>query len=143
MLESHKVRIMKELSPDIVENLVAAAKQAQKNAYAPYSNFKVGAAVLTPGGDVYRGCNVENASYGLTICAERNAVFQAVASGEKEITALAIVTDAEEPSPPCGACRQVLVEFASDIPIILKSLNGKRVIKSLDDLLPHRFHLEE
>ena len=134
---------METIDPEIVEELVAAARKVRDNAYAPYSNFKVGAAVLAESGRIFVGCNVENASYGLTVCAERNAVFHAVANGETDLVTVAIVSDAPNPAPPCGACRQVLVEFAGDIPVILENTKRKRRIFSLMELLPHRFQFHE
>jgi len=134
---------MEALSTEKMDELVEKAREARDKAYAPYSEFKVGAAVLTASGKIFPGCNVENASYGLTICAERNAVFQAVASGERGIEALAIVADTPRGAPPCGACRQVLAEFADDIPVIVANLEGGRIILSLDRLLPHRFQFED
>ncbi|MBI5804518.1 cytidine deaminase [candidate division TA06 bacterium] len=118
--------------------LISAAKKAKEKAYAPYSKFKVGAALLAKSGQVYTGCNVENASYGLTCCAERNAVFQAVGRGERDFIAIAIVSDSPEPTAPCGACRQVLNEFAPDLEVIMA---GKKVSMktSLKKLLPLAF----
>lgn len=119
--------------------LLAAAIKARQNAYAPYSKFKVGAAVRTADG-IYQGCNVENASYGLTCCAERNAIFAAIAGGAKGIEALCVVADTKEPVSPCGACRQVMAEFK--IPkIILANLEGKAAIYTYDELLPYSFSL--
>ena len=120
------------------ELLIDSAKKAQKNAYAPYSGFKVGAALLTKSGKIYTGCNVENASYGLACCAERNAVFKAISEGEKEFRAIAIMSDSAEPTAPCGACRQVLNEFAPNIKIIMTGLKGTK-ISSLKKLLPCAF----
>ena len=120
------------------ELLIDSAKKAQKNAYAPYSGFKVGAALLTKSGKIYTGCNVENASYGLACCAERNAVFKAISEGEKEFRAIAIMSDSAEPTAPCGACRQVLNEFAPNIKIIMTGLKGTK-ISSLKKLLPSAF----
>ena len=97
---------------DKKEELLAAARQAREKAYAPYSNFRVGAAVLGSGGRIYSGCNVENASFGLTCCAERNAIFAMVAAGETEIREILVIGESEEFLPPCGACRQVIAEFA-------------------------------
>jgi cytidine deaminase len=120
--------------------LVAVAKEASEKAYAPYSKFKVGAALLTQSGKIYRGCNVENASYSLTICAERNAVFQALAEGDSDFVAIAIYVDSDKTFPPCGACRQVLSEFASDLPVFVA--NRKSTTEtSLAKLLPERFSL--
>jgi cytidine deaminase len=111
---------------------------ARDKAYAPYSNFRVGAAVQA-GERVYPGCNVENASYGLTICAERAAVFAAVAAGETRIDAVVVVTDTPTPTTPCGACRQVLREFGTDIRVLCATLSGVRHEFALDDLLPSSF----
>ena len=105
--------------------LLEESKLAREYAYAPYSKFKVGAALLTADGTIYRGCNVENASYGLTNCAERTAFFKAVSSGEKDFVALAIIGDTEQPITPCGACRQVMVEFCKpEMPVYLTNLKG-------------------
>ena len=120
-----------------VESLVAAAERARERAYAPYSRFRVGAAVLA-GGRVYDGCNVENASYGLTVCAERVAVFAAVAAGERQIDAVAVVTDAGRPVAPCGACRQVLFEFGPAITVIMQS-GDRTAVRPLAALLPDAF----
>jgi cytidine deaminase len=118
--------------------LIEAARNARENAYAPYSKFPVGAAVLCASGRIYIGCNVENASYGLSVCAERNAVGQAIVNGEKRVLAAAIATRAR-PCPPCGMCRQVLAEFAGpDAPIALVT-GRSRTIHQLGDLLPHAF----
>lgn len=118
--------------------LITAAQVAKQKAYAPYSKFKVGAALLTKSGKIYTGCNVENASYGLACCAERNAMFKALSEGEREFRAIAIVSDGMEPTAPCGACRQVLNEFAPDISVIMQ---GKKRIKktTLKKLLPFAF----
>lgn len=128
-----------DLSPQWAE-LVAAAEQARVRAYAPYSHFAVGAAVCTPSGAVYAGCNIENASYGLTVCAERVAVWQAVAAGETALSALAVYTP--EMASPCGACRQVLAEFAPDLPILLADAQGHVLVTSLRALLPMSFTLQ-
>lgn len=113
------------------------------NAYAPYSNFKVGAAVLAESGRIYSGCNVENASYGLSVCAERVAILKAVSEGEREIRAVAISNSSGKPSPPCGACRQVMAEFApKDEPMMTYLVSDQGVeTYTLDDLLPHAFRL--
>ena len=121
------------------EMLVLAAWQARETAYAPYSKFRVGAAVLAGTGKVYSGVNVENASFGLTICAERAAVFAAVGAGEREIRAVAVVTEAERPTPPCGACRQVLWEFGSAAVVVAANRTGGWREWRLRDLLPDAF----
>ncbi len=119
------------------EELVARAVEAKKQAYAPYSNFRVGAAVLMDDGSIFEGCNVENASYGLTICAERNAIFHAVFSGKKKITAVAVTSDDEQFLTPCGACRQVISEFADEnTNIILTTVRGDVRIVKFEKLFP-------
>lgn len=119
-----------------------AARAASERAYCPYSRFHVGAALLGESGRVYAGCNVENASYGLTMCAERNAVFQAVASGERTFTAVAIYTPTPEPAVPCGACRQVLHEFAPEALVYCFAESGPPRRFGVAKLLPHAFRLE-
>jgi cytidine deaminase len=121
------------------ESLVAEARRALANAHAPYSRFPVGAALLAESGRVYLAVNVENASYGLSVCAERSAVFAAVAAGEKRFKAIAVVTDTADPTPPCGACRQVLREFVTDLPVHLAGRAGAIVTKRLGELLPFAF----
>lgn len=122
------------------EELIETARQYREHSYSPYSRFKVGAAVLTAGGKVYGGCNIENSSYGLTICAERTAVFKAVSEGERELAALAVIADTEGPCSPCGACRQVMADFK--IPrIIMANLRGEVKTTSLAELLPFAFGL--
>jgi cytidine deaminase len=119
--------------------LVAAARAARRNAYAPYSRFRVGAAVLA-GRAVFRGVNVENASYGLTVCAERVAVGAAVAAGVRQLDAVAIASGTREPTPPCGACLQVLAEFGGpDLPVVLAGAGGRIVETTLGELMPHAF----
>ncbi|WP_293720236.1 cytidine deaminase [uncultured Phascolarctobacterium sp.] len=120
------------------KKLLAAALAARENAYAPYSKFKVGAAVETADGHIFTGCNVENASYGLTCCAERNAVFAAIGSGARSFKALCVVADTEEPVAPCGACRQVLAEFPFE-KIILANCKGLTKIMTVTELLPDGF----
>lgn len=117
------------------QELIQRAIAARLNAHAPYSNFQVGAALLAKDGRVFNGCNVENLSYGLTICAERNAVFAAVAAGVKEFAAIAIVADTREPISPCGACRQVMAEFG-DFKVISATLDGKVFESTIAALLP-------
>lgn len=126
-------------SPDW-EAPLAAAWEAWGRAYAPYSGFRVGAALVYPGGRIVSGCNVENASYPVGLCAERGAVSAAVAQGLRRPgpLALVVVTEAEQLTPPCGACRQVLAEFAAELPILLAN-REKRALHRLEDLLPHAF----
>lgn len=116
--------------------LIADALQARERAYAPYSHFTVGAALKTRNGRVFTGCNIENLSYGLTICAERADVFAAVAAGEREFEALAVVADSLSPVTPCGACRQVLAEFSPSLPVCSANLEGKVYTSSIAELLP-------
>ena len=122
--------------------LLDQAKSASEKAYAPYSGYKVGAALLCSDGTVFTGCNVENASYSLTICAERNAVFQAVAAGQRDFLALAIYVDGEVLFPPCGACRQVLAEFNPNLHILYANRLGS-ILSDLDTLLTQAFTLSE
>src|SRR5215831_17673578 len=123
----------------MTNDLVARATAARQRAIAPYSGFKVGAALRGKGGTIYEGCNVESASYGLTVCAERVALLKALSEGEREFSAIAVVTDAAEATPPCGACRQLLWEFCGDIAVYLHSLTGHNERMSLATLLPHPF----
>ena len=122
-----------------LQTLLAAARAARARAYAPYSRFAVGAAVLDEQGRVHAGCNVENASYGLTICAERAAVCAAVAAGARDLVAVAIATDLEQPGRPCGACRQVLAEFGLGMQVLLVGRAGVRQQTTLRALLPDPF----
>ncbi|MDY0941242.1 cytidine deaminase [Priestia megaterium] len=120
----------------LIDEAIAASKQA----YVPYSHFHVGAALLTTDGKIYRGCNIENASYGLTNCAERTAIFKAVSEGDKQFSAIAVVGDTDGPISPCGACRQVLAEFCDDnTQIILANLKGDFVITNINEILPGYF----
>ncbi len=121
------------------QRLVAAARAVRENAYAPASHFLVGAAVLAEDGQVFVGCNVENASYGLTICAERAAVCAAVAAGARRLEAVAVVTGLDDPARPCGACRQVLAEFGAAMPVLLAGSGADVVEMSLSSLLPDPF----
>jgi cytidine deaminase len=123
----------------IVQALREAAIQALQNSYSPYSHFPVGAAVLAENGEVFAACNVENASFGLTICAERNAVFHAVAKGHRKIRAVVVVTLTDQPTPPCGACRQVINEFASDAEVFSFGKGGSVAHAGLRQLLPDAF----
>lgn len=127
-----------EPSREDIERLVAAARSVRRRAYAPYSGFHVGAAVLADG-RIYRGANVENASYPLSVCAERNAVAAAVAAGRRRIEAVAVVAGDEEPTPPCGGCRQVLHEFGPGMLVVSETTAGRRARWRLDELLPAAF----
>jgi cytidine deaminase len=118
------------------KSLIDAASSARGRAYAPYSKFSVGAALLTKSGKIFAGCNVENISLGLTICAERAAVAAAVADGEKEFAAIAVVTEFPEPVFPCGACRQVLAEFNPELEVVTATTEGRSETVSLAELLP-------
>jgi cytidine deaminase len=119
--------------------LIAAARTAREHAHAPYSNFRVGAAVHATSGRVFTGCNVENATYGLTLCAERVAIFKAVSEGERGFDAVAVVADTDTLTPPCGACRQILWEFCGNAEVILANLKGKIDRYRLADLFPKPF----
>jgi len=119
--------------------LIAAAKQARENAHAPYSNFRVGAALRAKSGRVFSGCNVENATLGLTCCAERTAIFKAVSEGERGFEAIAVVADTDTLTPPCGACRQIIWEFCGDVPVIMANLKGKVLQEKMSILLPRAF----
>ncbi len=127
------------ITKDEISILLAEAKKVRENAYAPYSQFKVGAALLGSDGTVYTGCNVENVSYGLTNCAERAALFKAVSLGQKEFRAIAIFADTEEFCSPCGACRQVLAEFGN-LPVVQFNKHGEYLINTVAELLPGSFH---
>ena len=126
--------------PSDWQELYQKALEARNKAYAPYSHFPVGAAVCTRSGQIYTGCNIENASYGLTVCAERVAAWKAVSAGERELLRLALVTS--DGSTPCGACRQVLQEFAPGLEILLADTSGNARIVNLDTLLPDAFILK-
>ena len=119
--------------------LLEHAKHAREKAYVPYSKFKVGAAVMTRSGQIFEGCNIENASYGLANCAERTAIFKAVSEGEQDLIAIAVVADCKIPVPPCGACRQVISEFNPEMPVILGNLKGDIAEYTIDQLLPGAF----
>ncbi len=123
------------------DELVNAARAGRANAWAPFSTFAVGAALRHRDGRIVTGCNVENATYGLTICAERVAVFKAISEGMRpgEFIAVAVVADTEEPTPPCGACRQILWEFCGDIPVVLATPTEVKVVLGMRELLPHPF----
>lgn len=121
------------------KELIKEATAARENAYAPYSNFQVGAAVEGESGTIYIGCNVESASYGLTVCAERVAIWKGISRGEKRFKQIAVVVDTEELTPPCGVCRQIIWEFCGDVPVILSNLEGKSEIIQMSELLPRAF----
>ncbi|MFC5557677.1 cytidine deaminase [Ureibacillus thermophilus] len=127
-----------------METLFEEAKKARENAYAPYSKFSVGAALITKSGKIYRGCNIENASFGLTNCAERTAIFKAVSEGERDFQALLVVADTKDPVSPCGACRQVLAEFCPPtMPVYLANVNGNIEQTTVEQLLPSSFKSED
>jgi cytidine deaminase len=120
-------------------DVIAAARSAREFAVAPYSNFKVGAALLSRAGKIFSGCNVENASYGLTVCAERVALLKALSEGEREFAMIAVVADTAAPTPPCGPCRQLLWEYCGNIPVLLANLTTTTGRHSMSDLLPFPF----
>src|SRR6202023_3544913 len=119
--------------------LIAAARIAREHAHAPYSNFRVGAAVRAKSGRIFTGCNVENATFGLTLCAERVAIFKAISEGERGFDAVAVVTDTDTLTSPCGACRQIIWEFCGDVPVILSNLKGKMEVLQMRNLFPKPF----
>ena len=121
------------------EELVEAAKAAREHSHAPFSKFRVGAALETEDGEIISGCNVESASYGLTVCAERVAVWKAISEGKHNVKSIAVVTDTDELTPPCGVCRQIIWEFGGNIPVTLANLDGKRETIEMKDLLPRAF----
>jgi cytidine deaminase len=121
------------------DHLITVAKQARENAHAPFSNFRVGAALRATSGRVFGGCNVENATYGLTVCAERIAIFKALSEGERGFDSISVVTDTDTLTPPCGACRQLIWEFCGDIPVILANLKGKTEVLQMRELFPRPF----
>ena len=121
------------------EALIVAARSVREHAHAPYSNFRVGAAVRAKSGRIFTGCNVENATYGLTLCAERVAIFKAISEGERGFDAVAVVADTDSLTPPCGACRQILWEFGGDLEVVLANLKEETGRHRLKDLLPLPF----
>lgn len=123
--------------------LVAAATAARDKSHSPYSHFAVGAAVLMEDGSIHTGCNVENRSFGMTICAERTAIVTAVSQGLRRPQAIAVVTDTDPPAAPCGACREVLAEFADELPVLLCNLQGDRQLMQLSELFPLPFKLPQ
>lgn len=120
-------------------SLIAAARASRENAHAAYSNFRVGAALRAKSGRIFGGCNVENATYGLTVCAERVAIFKAISDGERGFDAIAVVTDAGRLTPPCGACRQIIWEFCGDVEVILANLKGDVETHRMSALFPNPF----
>ena len=129
---------MTRLPPDLQEQLLQAAREIRPRAYAPYSGFHVGAALLA-GGEIFRGVNIENASYPVSLCAERSAIAHAVTAGHRAFDAVAVVADAEEPTPPCGMCRQKLNEFGPDMLVICEGSTGNQEAWTLSTLLAHAF----
>lgn len=127
------------LDEKVRQQLLDRARRAREHAYAPYSNFKVGAAVLTATGKIFSGCNIENASLGATLCAERVAILTAVAAGCRDLTALAIIADTPEPVPPCGLCCQVLAEFNPDCQVLMATMSDQWRPANLKELLPLAF----
>lgn len=138
-IERMESELVGMLDPKLIQELIDRAKAAYDQAYVPYSHYPVGSAVLFSSGKIYSGCNVENASYGLTVCAERNAIFQAIARGERELKGIVIAVPSEVFPSPCGACRQVIREFAVDCPVILMNGQGHLRWTSLKVLLPEAF----
>jgi cytidine deaminase len=128
-----------EITENNYQDLIDLTIKAREAAFAPYSKFSVGAVVVTKSGKKYTGCNVESASYGLTVCAERVAIWKAVSEGEREFAIVCVVADTEELTPPCGVCRQIIWEFCLDIPIVFANLKGKREVLQMKDLLPRAF----
>lgn len=123
-----------------IEELIEVARSARERAYAPYSGFRVGAAVETADGKVYAGCNVENSSYGLTVCAERTALAKAVSEGERHFVRIVVIAETKIPVPPCGACRQVILELCGkDVEVVLANIDGQRVVTDISSLLPMPF----
>jgi cytidine deaminase len=122
-----------------LDSLIEQARTARLHSVAPFSNFRVGAAVRTESGKVYTGCNVESASYGLTVCAERVALWKAISEGEHNFTALAVIADTETLTPPCGTCRQIIWEFARNATIVFANLQGQQETFAMTDLLPRAF----
>ncbi len=122
-----------------LQKLIEAAKNARENASAPFSDFKVGAALLTNDDEIFTGCNIENASYGLTMCAERVAIFKAISEGRREFQKIVVAADTEDLTPPCGACRQIIWEFCGDVEVVLTNLDGKTETMRMSELFPRAF----
>lgn len=127
------------MSEESLNQLIETAKAARLQSVAPFSKFLVGAAVKTAAGKVYTGCNIESASYGLTVCGERVAIWKALSEGERQFTELAIVADTESLTPPCGTCRQIIHEFCEDATIVLANLRGEKETCTIEELLPRAF----
>jgi cytidine deaminase len=127
------------IAPELEERLIAEASRSRGNSVSNRSGFAVGAAIETEDGRIYGGCNIENATYGLTVCAERVAIWKALSEGVRKFRAVAVVTGAEAPTPPCGACRQILWEFAGDVPVVSATVRGARKTYRMSDLLPEPF----
>jgi cytidine deaminase len=127
------------LSREEIERLTSAARAARDCSLSPFSSFCVGAAIETEGGKIYTGCNIESASFGLTVCAERVAIWKALSEGERRFTRLAVVVDTDPLTPPCGTCRQIIWEFCRDVTVILANLRGKVETVQMQDLLPRAF----
>jgi len=127
------------LSEEVFQPLIEAALQARSQSIAPFSSFQVGAAVRAESGKVYTGCNIESASYGLTVCAERVAIWKALSEGERHFTELAVVADTETLTPPCGTCRQIIWEFAKSANIVFANLRGETETFQIAQLLPRAF----
>ena len=122
-----------------INELINKAKNAREHSYSPYSRFKVGAALKTKNGMVFTGCNIENSSYGLSICAEREAIFKAISAGERDLDTIAVVTDSDKLTTPCGACRQVMWEFSKDMTVVVANLKGEKKEFKIKELLAHPF----
>jgi cytidine deaminase len=122
-----------------INELINKAKNAREHSYSPYSRFKVGAALKTKNGMVFTGCNIENSSYSLSICAEREAIFKAISAGERDLDTIAIVTDSDKLTTPCGACRQVMWEFSKDMTVVVANLKGGKKEFKIKELLAHPF----
>jgi len=121
------------------QEIIQVAAAARENAHTPFSHFKVGAALLTDGDEIITGCNVENASYGLTMCAERVAIFKAISEGERKFVKICVVADTETLTPPCGACRQIIWEFCGDVEVLMANLQGETATLQMSELLPKAF----
>ena len=131
------------LNDDMRIDLIKSAIKASQNAYAPFSNFKVGAALLAENGEVFLGCNIENSSYGATICAERTALVKAVSDGTRSFSAIAVVSDKNQMTYPCGICRQFMFEFMPDAEVIVSDLAFNFKTYKVSELIPHGFRLED